>query len=73
MIIDFWNAGVNPITLFGKDFVRSSNSFEDQKNLESNNNTPFIITDKTIQSDNAVLSFQINNYSFTNEAIQTIK
>ncbi len=73
MIIDFWNAGINPITLFGKDFIRSFNSFEDQKNLESNNNTPFIITDKTVQSDNAVLSFQINNNSFTNEAIQTIK
>jgi hypothetical protein len=56
MIIDFWNAGINPITLFGKDSVRLSNSFEDQDNLESNNNTPFIITDKTIQSDNAMLS-----------------
>jgi hypothetical protein len=73
MIIDFWNAGINPITLFGKDSVRLSNSFEDQANLESNNNTPFIITDKTIQSDNAMLSLQINNYSFTNEAIKAIK
>ena len=72
MIIDFWTTALNPITLLTKD--RNKDFFsKENENLESSKGIVFYKENKTVTSDNAMLSLQINNYSFTNEAIQTIK
>ena len=71
-IFDFWNTNLNPITMLAKD--RNKEFFsQENENLESSKGIIFFKENKTVTSDNAMLSLQINNYNFTKEVVQNIK